>query len=100
MQWIFENHKVYNIGVVCMSFGADTLEKLDPLSKGAEALWKIGLTVAIIGIIGAIIGANIANNIEVSLLKKLFGGFLLLIAFYEIYSLIKKYKKKKKTNNK
>jgi len=62
--------------------------------------WKIGLTVAITGIIGAIIGANIANNIEVSLLKKLFGGFLLLIAFYEIYSLIKKYKIKKKTNNK
>lgn len=45
MQWIFENHKVYNISVVCMSFGADTLEKLDPLSKGAEALWKIGITV-------------------------------------------------------
>lgn len=45
MQWIFENHKVYNIGVVCMSFGADTLEKIDPLSKGAEALWKIGITV-------------------------------------------------------
>ena len=45
MQWIFENHKVYNIGVVCMSFGADSLEKLDPLSKGAEALWKIGITV-------------------------------------------------------
>ena len=45
MQWIFENHKVYNISVVCMSFGADTLEKSDPLSKGAEALWNIGLTV-------------------------------------------------------
>jgi len=45
MQWVFENHKVYNISVVCMSFGADTLEKSDPLSKGAEALWKIGITV-------------------------------------------------------
>ena len=45
MQWVFENHKVYNISVVCMSFGADMFEKLDPLSKGAETLWKIGITV-------------------------------------------------------
>lgn len=45
MQWIYEHHKVYNISVVCMSFGADSLSNIDPLSKGAEALWKIGITV-------------------------------------------------------
>ena len=45
MQWIYENHKAYNISVVCMSFGADVNEKLDPLSMGAEALWKAGITV-------------------------------------------------------
>lgn len=45
MQWIYENHRVYNITVVCMSFGADVNEKLDPLSMGAEALWKAGITV-------------------------------------------------------
>lgn len=45
MQWIFEHHKVYNISVVCMSFGADCLNDVDPLSKGAEALWKAGITV-------------------------------------------------------
>ncbi len=45
MQWIYENHKVYNISVVCMSFGADYLNSTDPLSKGAEALWKRGIVV-------------------------------------------------------
>jgi len=45
MQWVYENHKVYNIGVVCMSFGADSLSHSDPLSRGAEALWKRGIVV-------------------------------------------------------
>ncbi len=45
MQWIYENHKALNIGVVCMSFGAESEANLDPLSSGAEALWKRGITV-------------------------------------------------------
>ena len=45
MQWIYENHKVYNITVVCMSFGAEANNNIDPLSNGAEALWKRGITV-------------------------------------------------------
>ena len=45
MQWVYENYKKYNISVVCMSFGAESSKKFDPLSKGAEALWKAGITV-------------------------------------------------------
>ena len=45
MQWVFENHKAYNISVVCMSFGADVINGSDPLSKGAESLWKRGIVV-------------------------------------------------------
>ncbi|MBQ8615376.1 MAG: S8 family peptidase [Clostridia bacterium] len=45
MQWVYENHKVYNISVVCMSFGADCNLNVDPMSSGAEALWKAGITV-------------------------------------------------------
>ena len=47
MQWVYENHKAYNISVVCMSFGAEANEKFDPLSAGAEALWKAGITVVV-----------------------------------------------------
>lgn len=45
MQWVYENHKKYNISVVCMSFGADIINNNDPLSRGADALWKRGITV-------------------------------------------------------
>ncbi len=62
--------------------------------------WKIGIVVAITGIIGAIIGANISAKIEVKSLKRYFGIFLAGIAIYEIYSMIKEYKKEKYSNNK
>ena len=45
MQWVYENHKALNIGIVCMSFGAESGLNLDPLSSGAEALWRRGITV-------------------------------------------------------
>ncbi len=48
------------------------------------------------GVIGAIIGALIAQKINVDLLKKLFGIFLAIIAIHEIYILMKEYKKDKK----
>lgn len=57
--------------------------------------WKIGIPVAISGVIGAIFGAKISVNMDVNRLKKYFGIFLLLITIYEIYSLIKQYKKDK-----
>lgn len=58
--------------------------------------WKIGIPVAIFGVIGAIVGANIAVNMEVNKLKKFFGIFLAIIALYQIYCLIKEYKFNKK----
>ena len=62
--------------------------------------WKIGTIIAVSGIVGAIIGAKISVNMNVSLLKKFFGYFLSAIAIYEIYSLIKEYRNNKKTDNK
>jgi len=55
---------------------------------------KIALTISISGIIGAIIGANISVNTDVNILKKCFGIFLAFIAIYEIYTIIKLYKKR------
>lgn len=46
MQWIYDNADKFNIKVVCMSFGSVPVENgPDPLSVGAEALWKKGITV-------------------------------------------------------
>ena len=55
--------------------------------------FKIGIPIAISGIIGAVIGAIIANNLDVIHLKKYF-------AMWEIYSLVKKYIYTKKRHNK
>lgn len=52
------------------------------------------------GIVGAIIGSKLSFKFESDSLKKYFGIFLLFIAFFEIYSLIKQYKVDKKENNK
>ena len=41
--------------------------------------------------IGTIIGALIAQKINVTVLKKMFGIFLAIIAIHEIYLLIKEY---------
>ena len=54
---------------------------------------RTALIVSIFGIIGAILGARIAVSIDVKNMKKYFGLFLLIIAFYEIFSLIKFWKK-------
>ncbi len=45
MQWIHENHKRYNIKVVCMSFGSQPMQSSDPLTRGAEVLWDDGIVV-------------------------------------------------------
>ena len=50
---------------------------------------NLAIIISIFGILGAIIGANLSINIEVNLLKKIFGIFLLIIAIYEIYTIIK-----------
>lgn len=58
--------------------------------------YKTSNIISIFGVIGAIIGSIIANKIDSSILRKLFGIFLLIIAINEIIS----YKKLHTTNKK
>ena len=60
--------------------------------------WKIAIPICISGIVGAILGAIISNNMEVSTLRKCFGVFLSLIAMYQLYIFIKTHIFHKKTN--
>jgi len=53
--------------------------------------WKIGIPVAVLGILGAAIGAIISVKMDVNNLKKYFGIFIAIIAIFEIYLFIKKY---------
>ena len=61
---------------------------------------KQAIIISIFGVLGAIIGANIAIYMDVKMLKKGFGIFLIFVTINEIYSIIKLHKKDKKTNNK
>ena len=65
---------------------------------------KLAILISVFWILGAIIGANISINIDVSILRKCFGIFLAIIAINEIYSIfklyIKPYKSHKNRENK
>lgn len=69
-------------------------------SKNKNIALKTAAIISTSGIIGAIIGAKISTHIQVDLLKKCFGIFLLIIAIHEIYTIFKLNKKEKSTNNK
>lgn len=60
---------------------------------------KNGIIYIFWGILGAVIGANLSNKINVQSLRKIFGLFLLLVAIHEIYNFYNQYIKKKNTNN-
>lgn len=60
---------------------------------------NLAMWISIFGILGAILGANIAIKMDVVQLKKYFGYFLAIIALNEIYTIYKQYKKEKNTNN-
>lgn len=49
MQWVYDNRKIYNIGVVCMSLGANSIGVTDPLAQGAETLNSSGICVVVAG---------------------------------------------------
>ncbi len=61
---------------------------------------KVAILVSIFGVLGAIIGANLSVQTDVTLLRKCFGAFLIIIIIHEIYTIIKEYKNEKNRQNK
>ncbi|MFR2534217.1 MAG: TSUP family transporter [Clostridia bacterium] len=61
---------------------------------------KLGIEISLYGIIGAILGAIISENLEAQTLRKWFAVFIFMIALHEIYTLWKVYRKKEKRHNK
>ena len=67
--------------------------------RNRNILWKEALPIILSGMIGATISAMIGSTMNVEVLRKLFGVFLLIIAMYEIYSWYKMYIKTKIRHN-
>ena len=63
--------------------------------KNKNIQWILAIPIILAGVIGAIISASISTHINVQILRKLFGTFLLVIASYEIVSWYKMYIKEK-----
>ena len=53
--------------------------------------YKLAGIITICGVFGAIIGFYIAKNLESNILRKCFSVFILIIAIYEIYRLLRTY---------
>lgn len=58
--------------------------------------FKLAIIVSIFGIIGAVIGAIISENISSEHLRKYFAIFILIIAIHEIYKIYKEYRIERK----
>lgn len=57
---------------------------------------KIALQVSILGIIGAIVGAIVSEQMSSENLKRYFAIFILIIALHEIYVLYREYNRNRK----
>ena len=63
--------------------------------KNKNINFKIAIPICLWGLIGAFVGAYISMKMDVNLLRKCFGVFLIFIAIYQTYE----YKKTKKSHN-
>lgn len=68
--------------------------------KDKNVQWKLAIPIVLAGIVGAAISSSISTHINVQILRKLFGIFLLVIASYEIVSWYKMYIKEKNSHTK
>ena len=85
-----KNAQVINVfSFVVMSFFILFFNIKSGLTKVFPAL-----IFSIVGVVFAIISSLLVQNIENSILKILFGVFLLIVAIFEIISFVSKYKSK------
>lgn len=63
--------------------------------KNRHVNFRVGLPIMLFGLAGAAIGSMLALRMEGELLRKIFGGFLIVMGIYEIFGKAKKVQKKK-----
>ena len=67
--------------------------------KNKNIKFKLGIPILLWGIVGTTIGASISTMLDVYVLRKFFGLFLIIIGLYQTYSVYKMYRKEKNRNN-
>lgn len=87
-------------GINLLAFLPCSIVSLIIHCKNKLVNFKIGIPIIITGVVASVGGSILAMNIESKLLKKLFGGFLLIIGIIQLVLVIKnmcKSKNKKTT---
>jgi len=82
-------------GVNLVFFILTTISAIIVNIKGKFIDFKLGFKIILYGIIGAIIGSELARKIESQNLKTYFSCFLVAIGIYEIITSLKRIKKAK-----
>ena len=73
-------------GVNLLLFIPCALLALIPYCRKKLICWKIALPAILFGLVGAFAGVWLSGMLDPSLLRKLFGGMLLLIGLRELFS--------------
>ena len=91
-----EQHIAQGINVIF--FVPTAIAAIIMMVKNKNIKFKIGVPIFLWGLLGAFIGATISSNLEVGILRKCFGVFLIIIAIYQTYSFYKRYRNEKNRN--
>ncbi len=67
--------------------------------KNKNINFKVAIPICVWGLVGTIIGSVLSTKLEIGILRKCFGIFLIITAIYQTYSLYKRYIKLKNRNN-
>lgn len=95
----FNTQQQYAQGVNLLAFLPAAIISLVIHIKNKLVDFKVGLWIVAVGVISSGLASLLAVNLNSDLLKKLFGGFLLLIGIYQLIQSIAGFVNKKKKQN-
>lgn len=72
-------------GVNLIYFVPTALMALRTHTKNKNVEWKVSKSLVVYGVAGAVAGAFLATSMDPTLLRKAFGGFLLLMGLSELF---------------
>ena len=85
IMWVgFSQHEAQGTSLAVLSVPVTLLAAFNYYKEG-HVNWKYAIIIAVTFIIGGYLGSKLAISINQSLLKKIFGGVLLLVAIKMIF---------------
>lgn len=86
-------------GINLLAFLPCSIVSLIIHCKNKLVNFKVGIPIVICGVVSSVMGSLLAMSIESKLLKRLFGGFLLLIGVFQVVMAVKSIIKNKEKDD-